>query len=416
MLEMVVIADDFTGANDTGVQLVKGGLKTSVLLDTAALTGAEQAVVIDTESRVLSESTAGERVATAVQATLAAGGTRLLYKKIDSTLRGHLTQEIRACIAEYRPTAVVLAPAYPAQGRTVVGGRLMVRGTPLLTTEIARDPRNPLTEDNIVTLLAGCIAGTALADCPVTPVTLDDLQSEEFASGAFTAGVYACDSECAEDLDIIARRAIRSSERVLYIGSAGLAEALFSECGSPATDAPPALAIVGSISSSTMAQIAYARAQGTAVVHVDMARVLDGDGLASYARQAREWLAGGTSVIVTATETRADYESFVAYGLCRGRTVGELAELTKRTLAALAPEIIDGLELAGVFLTGGDTAIAVIEALGATGSAIERELLPGFVAGRLIGGAAAGLPIVTKAGAFGTEKDIYRSLSELQRL
>ena len=70
----------------------------------------------------------------------------------------------------------------------------------------------------------------------------------------------------------------------------------------------------------------------------------------------------------------------------------------------------------GLFLTGGDTAIAVIHQLEASGSHIERELVPGFVLGRLLGGSRAGLPIVTKAGAFGTEEDIYNCIKELDDL
>lgn len=79
----------------------------------------------------------------------------------------------------------------------------------------------------------------------------------------------------------------------------------------------------------------------------------------------------------------------------------------------MVPAVLQETDVRGLFLTGGDTAIAVIQQLQAGGSHIEREIIPGFVEGRLLGGPKKGLPIVTKAGAFGTEKDIYRCLNEL---
>ena len=79
----------------------------------------------------------------------------------------------------------------------------------------------------------------------------------------------------------------------------------------------------------------------------------------------------------------------------------------------MVPLILQEAAVSGLFLTGGDTAIAVIQQLGASGSHIEREIVPGFVQGRLLGGRQEGLPIVTKAGAFGTEEDIYQCIRSL---
>ena len=157
MHHFVIIADDFTGANDTGVQLCKRGIPADVILDIDQIEDNENSLAIDSESRVVSPQEAYDRVYHAVMQVMRQGGCRFLYKKVDSTLRGHLQEEIRAALDSYAPELIIFAPAYPELGRTVEQGRLCVQGTPLLDTEIARDPRNPLEEDNVQQILSACL-------------------------------------------------------------------------------------------------------------------------------------------------------------------------------------------------------------------------------------------------------------------
>ena len=119
---------------------------------------------------------------------------------------------------------------------------------------------------------------------------------------------------------------------------------------------------------------------------------------------------------VTAAATRQDYETFFKYGKDCGKEPAVLAEITKQTLSAAVPYLLSKARICGIFLTGGDTAIAAIHRLQASGSHIDSQLLPGFVQGRLMGGICDGLPIVTKAGAFGTDSDIYSSMMKLKEI
>lgn len=63
-MKLAIIADDLTGANDSGVQLARHGLKTSVLfdMDEDHITKYD-AVVFDTDSRSIAAEKAYERVA-----------------------------------------------------------------------------------------------------------------------------------------------------------------------------------------------------------------------------------------------------------------------------------------------------------------------------------------------------------------
>ena len=106
MHEFVILADDFTGANDTGVQVAKRGLPVSVILRAEDIRPGSESMVIDSESRVISETDAYNRVYAMASAVEQTGGCRFLYKKVDSTLRGNITAEIKAVIAgkaEHRP-------------------------------------------------------------------------------------------------------------------------------------------------------------------------------------------------------------------------------------------------------------------------------------------------------------------------
>ena len=109
----LIIADDFTGANDTGVQIKKHGLAASVLLKTDDLSQTQGSVVLDTESRVISAEDAYARVKEALQAALKEGEYEFLYKKVDSTLRGNIIAEVKAMVEVCQPELVVFAPAFP---------------------------------------------------------------------------------------------------------------------------------------------------------------------------------------------------------------------------------------------------------------------------------------------------------------
>lgn len=126
----LIIADDFTGANDTGVQIKKHGLATSVLLKTDDLSLTQGSVVLDTESRVIPAEDAYEKVKAALQEALKEGEYEFLYKKVDSTVCVEISlRNLKAMIEVFKPELVVFAPAFPKAGRTTENGIQKVNGT-----------------------------------------------------------------------------------------------------------------------------------------------------------------------------------------------------------------------------------------------------------------------------------------------
>ncbi len=154
--KIVVIADDLTGANDTGVQFAKQGLKTIVLMRVPGSLSEldEDVLVVDTQSRALSPAEAYQKVTETALLFKNRDQFQTLYKKIDSTLRGNLGTEIDAIMDVCGLELAIVAPAFPRNGRITVGGCHFLGNAPLEATEIARDPLCPVSESHIPTLLA----------------------------------------------------------------------------------------------------------------------------------------------------------------------------------------------------------------------------------------------------------------------
>src|SRR5215212_758473 len=103
-----VIADDLTGACDSAVQFANVGLRTIVSLDGEA---DADVVAYSTESRSWS------KLQLAMPSIPPA--CPLIFKKIDSTLRGNPRAEILAALDAYGLDTAIVNPAFPEMGRVV---------------------------------------------------------------------------------------------------------------------------------------------------------------------------------------------------------------------------------------------------------------------------------------------------------
>jgi D-threonate/D-erythronate kinase len=377
--DLAIIADDLTGAADTGVQFVHAGYRTAVFFRaTEVLEDGLDAVVFDTDSRAMPAGFAAERV---LGAAHAARKARIVYKKLDSTLRGNVAAELAAALGGARRDRVVVAPAFPAAGRTTVGGIQRVHGVPVDETEMANDPQTPVREAHVPSLLAdafssvGTLGVEDLADHERVRRTLEDREC------------VVADTERDADLEALVR-AVPEPTRVLWAGSAGLALALGSVYPGPCAGtegvrrAPvrPVLVIVGSLSGVAREQVRrLVQAYGEVDVPVDGQAP---NAVREAVDAARRALEGGKCAVVHSPEER---------GASSESVLGSLSEV-----AALLSE--EGL-FAGMVLTGGATAVGVARRLGASGIRLEGEVETGVPMGLLAG--PVPYPVVTKAGGFG---------------
>ena len=150
-MKVIVIADDLTGAAEVAGAALWVGLTAEVQLGQLEESAAD-VVVIDADTRSLRPQAAAVR---ALDLTTEAIRQRpdFLFKKVDSVLRGSVASEIDAMLAAAGLNRCLLVCGNPRKHRTVVGGKIYVRGVPLHHTEFADDPEHPRQTNNAVELL-----------------------------------------------------------------------------------------------------------------------------------------------------------------------------------------------------------------------------------------------------------------------
>ncbi|MEU3269921.1 four-carbon acid sugar kinase family protein [Saccharomonospora sp. NPDC006951] len=378
--DVAIIADDLTGAGDTAVQFTEEGWTAELRLRGGETSeGATATVVaVTTDSRALGEDEAAVRVRDAAAELRGQGVTRF-FKKVDSTLRGPIRAEIDAALGVLAPdTIAVVCPAFPDVGRTVSGGTLLVDGVPVAETVIGSDPVTPVTVSEVPELLGAPLVRLDPAEAP-----------ERWAERIREAGstVVVLDATDNAGLDRIAAAVAELGDRALPVGSAGLAAALARRWRPREQRASTALVVVTSLNAAAREQAA-ALTGAAAVRHEPTGHELSDDAawegfvgavLASAGARPRTLL-----LIAPERETA---------------TVG--AGLVPRRLADAAARVVRSGEVAGVVVTGGDGARALLDGLGSTGIRLRGHVAPGVALGAVVGGWAAGLPVATKAGGFG---------------
>jgi D-threonate/D-erythronate kinase len=401
---IAIIADDLTSACDGAAPFVAAGFRAHVGFDPPGRGPLVDGVTaVDTDSRSKS-ATEAARCAAAVTAALA--GADVLFKTVDSTLRGHLVAEIDAALAVSGRRTAVLAPAFPAQGRTTVAGVQHLDGQPVDRTWFGQDPGHPVRCADLVRLFPGAMP---------------------FAGGVGAARYVVADARSDADLDrVVAGVPI---EQVLWVGSPGLAAALARRLGPHAAGLGPeqggaarrVLFVIGSLHPASREQLGWLCSAGGA----EAISVLD-DGAVERAEQR---LARQRVVVLHGPTGRAAGQGQAGRGqpgqgqAGRGQPgqgqgqagqgqVGQgqavlamLAEVTARLAGARA---FDAL-----VITGGETARTVLLGCGVRGLELGGELEPGIPLGfadHPLGFAdrSLGLPVVVKAGGFGDPRLLAR--------
>ncbi|MDF2627125.1 MAG: type effector Hrp-dependent outer [Symbiobacteriaceae bacterium] len=422
MRTIAIISDDLTGAADTGIQFVYAGLKALVLLDPQAGALPQADVIVGvTESRHDAPELARTKV-TEWARLLADCQPGEVYKKIDSTLRGNLGAELDATLLQFPGRLAVFAPAFPAAGRTTLGGRHYMHGMPLEETEVARDPTTPVRDSHITRLLATQtdrrMGKITLAALEAGTDTLARVLRSHVAAGTEILISDACTDDHLAAL-VAGVRALGLP--VIWTGSAGLARQLAQARPNPRTaghstppDATqpagqPMLTIAGSVSGTLRRQINhYCATTGAACITADSDALTGPMAIANaeVARVAAEALChlqSGRSTVITTSIVPGAMQN-------PGPAMVQTARTISDRLGSVARRILTEGWSGPLVLSGGDTALAVCRLLGATAIRLRTEPLPGLALGTLVGGPYEDLTVITKAGSFG-EEDVLCQIS-----
>ena len=399
MAQILIVADDLSGAADCGIACAVQGLDTLVVLDEASVDAAVLAV--DANTRAMAPDEAAVETARLVH-KYAREGQQVLFKKFDSTLRGHIGVELAAALEAWKSVAnrssaiVVVAPAFPATGRTTIGGRQWLDGV--------------LLEPDLPNMLEA--AGLQTSRAGVEVVRSGRLPAF-LQTNADAPTAFVCDAQTDADLRLIGEAAASLRERAVWAGSAGLARCLPAVLKAPmkrphaAMPPPrkgPVLVVVGSLAPLSRRQAAVLAATNElAVVTVRPQGLLAGPG-------APEW--------------RED-QDLLARALADGRDVLTVLGAEERVQGDMASHLCSALarilapcraRIGALVITGGETARAVLKAFGVRFLVPVREVEPGVPLALASTKNGEGLPVITKAGAFGDADSLVRCRAALRNL
>jgi D-threonate/D-erythronate kinase len=417
MQKIILIADDLTGACDSGVQFTRKGMKAAVFFEESNLDVIEADVIIfDTDSRALTQIEAYQVVDCAA-AKLDKASFDFIYKKIDSTLRGNIGSEIDALMDRLGFDVAIIAPALPALNRVTRNGIHYLNGEPIENTEIAKDPKTPVTDSNIVRL----ISNQSKREAILFPKGLLHLDNEAIAQKTKdliekNKSLFVFDAENTKDLEQIAASMQTIPYRILWVGSAGLAECLVPEVSQVhvSSDAQrgssenlPVLIVSGSRSSVAKRQVdTLRRLSPVKLVSLIPEKLLEtGERELEITRCQKE----------IESHLKNNHDVILNVEMIQNTSVSDHPELPYvivEVLGKIACKAVESFRLQGIVLTGGDTAKSISKELGVTGIELIGEVERGMPFSRMLGGPE--LLTVTKAGAFGSDMSFYHALKHLK--
>ena len=388
--QIVVIADDLSGAADCAVTCAVQGLRTLVQLSEAAPSEPAQVLAIDAATR----SMPADRAAATVERIVAAfehASDRVLFKKLDSLLRGHIGPELAAMRCGRTPAVIVIAPALPAQGRTTIDGCVCLNGQRLAAADAPK-----------------MLAAAGLTSAQINLALIRGAPPQLAASMATLAREHdalVCDAETEADLRAVAA-AIAALPRagwegsIIWAGSSGLARHIPEAMGIAGASDPveeprfrgPILVVVGS-----RATLAHEQAR-------EAARP---DGMTSVFLAPEKLRAGCGSALSKALDSENDVMAVID-------SHGEATE-DPHLCSALASIILPHMDKVGALIvTGGETARALLVASGIKALHLLREIEPGVPLA--VSAGARQIPVITKSGSFGNRATLAHCVQVLRGL
>ena len=414
MIQLLMIADDFTGALDAGVQFASHGAKTTVITDTVSQWSQDvqnvDILVVDAETRHMPAQQAYDTVHRIVTQGVQAGIPHI-YKKTDSALRGNIGAELSALLHASGEKQLPFLPAFPQIGRCTKQGVHYIQDLPVAQSVFGKDPFEPVKESRVDKLIAG------QTQDPVTvlpPLDYGDALPEQ-------EGILVFDSLSERDLSITAHRLMEGKKLAIMAGCAGFAAMLPQLLGTNTLHHEPVLpkldsrllVLCGSVNPITQTQLDHAQASGFLRLRMEPRQKLEPDywGSDQGRQQLAQWLPllqQGKHTIIDSNDPgsnqpTADYAK--AQGLTledvRLRISGSLGQILK----AISQENLPGTLL----VTGGDTLMQCMNCMGIHEIEHLCEVEAGVVLSRFQYQGVSRY-VISKSGGFG-KADLLISLS-----
>ena len=422
MQKYIVIADDLTGSNATCSLFKKIGLRAASILKLQGDINYDVDVIsYSTASRGLDKEEAYKKVSEAIK--ILKNKDVLVYnKRIDSTLRGNIGTEINAMLDNLEDDRIaVVIPSYPDSGRIVVNKTMLVNGVLLENSDAGKDPKTPIKTSCVESLIQKGIKYSS------TYFTLSDIEQpieeivKKIQEAIKKSRVLIFDAVNNEDIIKISKAIINSDINIVTVDPGPFTLYYSKELQKKNHLEKKILMVIGSVTATTKKQIEYIlQEEDIFLVKMKVEDFFEKETCLKEIERVISYIKKGIAsydlFLVTTSpigdEKKADLQK-LAENL--NTTVEEISKIIANTLTETVVKILKGTEkFEGVYSSGGDITIALLEKLKAIGVEIREEVIPLAAYGRLIGGDFPNLKLVSKGGMVGDEKTIKLCLHKIK--
>jgi len=422
MQKYIVIADDLTGSNATCSLFKKIGLRAASILKLQGDINYDVDVIsYSTASRGLDKEEAYKKVSEAIK--ILKNKDVLVYnKRIDSTLRGNIGTEINAMLDNLEDDRIaVVIPSYPDSGRIVVNKTMLVNGVLLENSDAGKDPKTPIKISCVESLIQKGIKYSS------TYFTLSDIEQpieeivKKIQEAIKKSRVLIFDAVNNEDIIKISKAIIHSDINIITVDPGPFTLYYSKELQKKNHLEKKILMVIGSVTATTKKQIEYIlQEEDIFLVKMKVEDFFEKETCLKEIERVIAYIKKGIAsydlFLVTTSpigdEKKADLQK-LAENL--NTTVEEISKIIANTLTETVVKILKETEkFEGVYSSGGDITIALLEKLKAIGVEIREEVIPLAAYGRLIGGDFPNLKLVSKGGMVGDEKTIKLCLHKIK--
>ena len=422
MQKYIVIADDLTGSNATCSLFKKIGLRAASILKLQGDINYDVDVIsYSTASRGLDKEEAYKKVSEAIK-ILKNKDVSVYNKRIDSTLRGNIGTEINAMLDNLEDDRIaVVIPSYPDSGRIVVNKTMLVNGVLLENSDAGKDPKTPIKTSCVESLIQKDIKYSS------TYFTLSDIEQpieeivKKIQEAIKKSRVLIFDAVNNEDIIKISKAIIHSDINIVTVDPGPFTLYYSKELQKKNHLEKKILMVIGSVTATTKKQIEYIlQEENIFLVKMKVEDFFEKETCLKEIERVISFIKKGIVsydlFLVTTSpigdEKKADLQK-LAENL--NTTVEEISKIIANTLTETVVKILKETEkFEGVYSSGGDITIALLEKLKAIGVEIREEVIPLAAYGRLIGGDFPNLKLVSKGGMVGNEKTIKLCLHKIK--
>lgn len=413
MVKLLIIADDFTGALDTGIQFKKHGIRTQVFtrskIEDNEINTDTEVLVIDSESRPLPKEEAYLAVQNITRWALSKG-IEIIFKKTDSALRGNIGAELKAVADAADEGDVFFLPGYPEIRRITKHGMHYIDGELLENSVFGKDPFEPVKKSYIPDIIH--------EQSNVNVISIQNTEEiPELKRGI--ANIIVCDTASTEDIDRRLNELLEKKYLKFIAGCAGLADRLVEKLDFNKKEEVKfrktrgMYVACGSLNKITEKQVEYAEKNGGFErIHLTMEQKLlpeyyDTEAGKIFLDQVTDLCEKKEKVIVDTFDQDDMKEEFLEkHKIPKEAVRFRISDAHGCIVNEIVRKNID----VTILMTGGDTLMGYMKKIGCTQIEPVCEIEQGVVVSNIVCGENH-VQVISKSGGFGTE-DILCKIAE----